>query len=55
MDYKILCEDCKCDLGDWKPNPELTYSEADIIYHTQTGYLCDNCAKKRSEAQDDGA
>jgi hypothetical protein len=55
MNYKILCEDCKCELGSWVPSEGITYTEEDIIRCTQTGYICDSCMKIRQEAQDDGA
>ncbi len=49
MDYKILCEDCKCELGNWSPAEGTAPTEEQIKYATETGYLCDNCAKARSE------
>lgn len=55
MNYKILCEDCKCELGDWAPAEGTTPTEEQIFRATQTGYICNNCLNARQEVQDDGA
>jgi len=53
--HKILCEDCKCELGDWQFAGEGEPTEEQVYRATQTGYLCNPCAAARLEAQDDGA